>query len=146
MPKQGIASSFSFGVSFGSILSVLHAMHIPLEFVTPIVWKRSYGLSKDKHATLHKARLMFLAAELHLAKHDGRAEALLLAEYGRRRLTRTAEAAQASRPRADKVEAMRSNPHDTQKIAGIDTRAATNVAIAGRIADIGCRLLKSVDR
>jgi crossover junction endodeoxyribonuclease RuvC len=84
MPKQGIASAFLFGVGFGSILSVLQAMHIPIEFVTPVVWKRSYGLSKDKHASLHKARLMFPAAELHLAKHDGRAEALLIAEYGRR--------------------------------------------------------------
>ncbi len=94
MPKQGVASSFLFGVGFGSILSVIQAMHIPLEFVTPVVWKRSYGLSKDKHASLHKARLMFPTAELHLAKHDGRAEALLIAEYGRRAaLGKSAEAA-----------------------------------------------------
>jgi crossover junction endodeoxyribonuclease RuvC len=84
MPGQGIASSFQFGVGFGSVLSVLQALHISLSFVTPAVWKRSHGLSKDKHASLHKARLMFPAAELHLAKHDGRAEALLIAEYGRR--------------------------------------------------------------
>jgi hypothetical protein len=51
-------------------------MHIPIEFVSPVVWKRSYGLSKDKHASLHRARLLFPTAELHLAKHDGRAEAL----------------------------------------------------------------------
>jgi crossover junction endodeoxyribonuclease RuvC len=81
MPGQGIASSFQFGVGFGSILSVLQAMHIRIEFVTPAVWKRAYGLSKDKHASLHKARLMFPAAELHLAKHDGRGEALLIAQY-----------------------------------------------------------------
>jgi len=37
MPKQGVASSFLFGVGFGSILSVIQAMHIPLEFVTPAV-------------------------------------------------------------------------------------------------------------
>ena len=30
----------------------------------------------DKHVSLHKARLMYPAADLHLAKHDGRAEAL----------------------------------------------------------------------
>jgi hypothetical protein len=30
---------------------------------------------------LHKARLLFPLAELSLAKHDGRAEALLLAHY-----------------------------------------------------------------
>ena len=84
MPGQGIASSFLFGVGFGSVLSVLQAMTIPLHFVTPAVWKRSYGLSKDKQASLHKARLMFPNAELHLAKHNGRCEALLIAEYTRR--------------------------------------------------------------
>ena len=86
MPGQGIASSFQFGVGFGSVLSVLQAMHIPLEFVTAAVWKRSYGLSKDKHASLHKARLLYPAAELHLAKHHGRAEALLVARYSLNRL------------------------------------------------------------
>jgi crossover junction endodeoxyribonuclease RuvC len=82
MPRQGIASAFCFGVGFGSVLSVLQAMHISIEFVTPAVWKSSLGLSKDKKASLHKARLLYPAAELHLAKHDGRAEALLIAQYG----------------------------------------------------------------
>lgn len=87
MPAQGIASAFQFGVGFGSILSVLQALHISIELITPAVWKKSYGLSRDKRASLDKARLMFPSAELHLAKHDGRAEALLLAEYGRRGCT-----------------------------------------------------------
>jgi crossover junction endodeoxyribonuclease RuvC len=90
MPGQGIASSFLFGVGFGSVLSVLQALRIPLEFVTPGVWKKSYGLSKDKHASLHKARLLFPSAELHLAKHDGRAEALLIARYAQGRAVRAA--------------------------------------------------------
>jgi hypothetical protein len=90
MPGQGIASSFQFGVGYGSILSVLQALHIRIELVTPAVWKRSYGLSKDKHASLHKARLLFPTAELHLTRHHGRAEALLLAHYA---LTRPARVA-----------------------------------------------------
>jgi crossover junction endodeoxyribonuclease RuvC len=81
MPRQGVASSFSFGVGFGSILSILQARHLPIELVTPGVWKRALGLSSDKSASLHKARLLFPSAELHLAKHDGRAESLLLAHY-----------------------------------------------------------------
>jgi crossover junction endodeoxyribonuclease RuvC len=90
MPGQGIASSFLFGVGFGSVLSVLQAMRISIEFVTPGVWKRSYGLSKDKHASLHKARLLYPAADLRLAKHDGRAEALLIARYALTRSTQVA--------------------------------------------------------
>jgi crossover junction endodeoxyribonuclease RuvC len=90
MPRQGVASSFQFGVGFGSILSVLQAMHISVELITPTVWKRSLGLSKDKRASLYKARLLFPMAELHLAKHDGRAEALLLAHYAIMRTTKAA--------------------------------------------------------
>jgi crossover junction endodeoxyribonuclease RuvC len=82
MPRQGIASAFLFGCGFGSILGVLQALHLPLTFVTPAAWKASYGLTKYKHASLHKARLLYPTAELHLAKHDGRAEALLIARYG----------------------------------------------------------------
>ena len=84
MPGQGVASSFQFGVGFGSILSVLQVLEIPVELVTPGVWKRSCGLGKDKRAALDKARLLFPSAELSLAKHHGRAEALLLADFGRR--------------------------------------------------------------
>jgi len=90
MPGQGIASAFQFGVGFGSILGVLQALHIRIELVTAAVWKRSYGLSRDKHASLHKARLLYPTTDLHLAKHDGRAEALLLAHYA---LTRFAQVA-----------------------------------------------------
>ncbi len=67
-------------VSVRSSASCKRCTH-PLEFVTPAVRKRLDGLGKDKHASLHKARLMYPTAELHLAKHDGRAESLLLARY-----------------------------------------------------------------
>src|SRR5580692_2902394 len=40
MPRQGVASSFSFGVGFGSVLGVLQALHLPIELVTPVAWKR----------------------------------------------------------------------------------------------------------
>jgi len=89
MPKQGVASSFAFGCGFGSILGVLQAMHLPIELITPGAWKRGLGLDSDKKASLHRARLLFPTAELHLAKHEGRSEALLIAHYAR---TRTAKA------------------------------------------------------
>ena len=81
MPRQGVSSAFGFGVGFGSILSVLQAHHLPVELITPAVWKRALGLSSDKRASLDRARLLFPTVELHLAKHDGRAEALLIAHH-----------------------------------------------------------------
>jgi crossover junction endodeoxyribonuclease RuvC len=91
MPLQGIASAFNFGVGFGSVLSILQARHLAIELVTATVWKRALGLGSDKAASLHKARLLYPAADLPLAKHDGRAEALLIAHYAMNR-TRAAAA------------------------------------------------------
>jgi crossover junction endodeoxyribonuclease RuvC len=54
MPRQGVASSFSFGVGFGSILGVLQALRLPIVLVTPAVWKRSLGLRADKRASLDR--------------------------------------------------------------------------------------------
>ncbi len=90
MPRRGVASAFNFGVGFGSVLAVLQARHVAIELVTAAVWKRALGLSSDKAASLHKARLLCPAAELHLAKHDGRAEALLLAHWALSRTQRVA--------------------------------------------------------
>ncbi len=81
MPRQGIASAFNFGCGFGSILAIAQARQLPIELVTASTWKRALGLTGDKRASLDKARLLFPTAELHLAKHDGRAEALLLAHW-----------------------------------------------------------------
>lgn len=89
-PKQGRSSAFNFGVGFGSVLSILQARHLPVELVTPVTWKRALGLNADKCRSLDKARLLFPAAELDQAQHDGRAEALLLAHWA---LTRTRQAA-----------------------------------------------------
>lgn len=83
-PGQGVASCFTFGLGVGSMLAVLQTLQIGITFCTPAKWKASYGLGKDKRASLDKGRLMWPGAELHLAKHEGRSEALLIAEYGRR--------------------------------------------------------------
>jgi crossover junction endodeoxyribonuclease RuvC len=82
MPKQGVASSFKFGVGFGAVLATLQTLQIPLELVTPSKWKGDLKLAKDKKAALNKARLLYPAADLALEKHDGRAEAILIALWG----------------------------------------------------------------
>lgn len=90
MPRQGVASSFAFGVGLGSILGTLQTLRLPIELVTPAAWKLAMGLGRDKRASLDEARLLFPTAELSLAKHDGRAEALLIAFYALRHLRREA--------------------------------------------------------
>jgi hypothetical protein len=88
MPKQGVASSFCFGEGKGMWEGILAAFDIPTELVSPQRWKKEImaDQGKEKSAARFKAMTLFpsLADELKLVKHDGRAEALLMAEYGRR--------------------------------------------------------------
>ena len=88
MPKQGVASSFCFGEGKGMWEGILAAYNIPTELVSPQRWKKEImaDQGKDKSAARFKAMALFpsLASELKLVKHDGRAEALLMAEYARR--------------------------------------------------------------
>lgn len=84
MPGQGVASTFHFGKSYGTIIGVAAALKIPVHFVAPTKWKRHFGLSKDKELSRARALELWPArAELFAKKkHHGRAEAALLARYG----------------------------------------------------------------
>lgn len=84
MPSQGVSSQFSLGDSFGSARTAAALVAHQLQLVVPARWKRAMHLTKDKGYSLTLARRLFPAArdELKLAKHEGRAEALLLAKYG----------------------------------------------------------------
>lgn len=88
MPKQGVASSFNFGEGFGMWKGIISAYSLPLELPSPQRWKKAMlaDQGKDKDASRFKAMQLFpeLTERLKLKKHDGRAESLLLAEYGRR--------------------------------------------------------------
>jgi crossover junction endodeoxyribonuclease RuvC len=96
MKKQVVASTFSFGESFGIVRGVLAGLGIPYELVTPQKWKRAMGVPRgDKSNSRPVALRLFpsLASELPLEKNHGKADALLIAEYGRRRLIGGREAA-----------------------------------------------------
>lgn len=85
MPGQGVASVFSLGHSLGVICGVLEAQLVPYELVTPASWKKQMAVTANKDLALATARRLWPAAPLNLKKHDGRAEALLMAEFARKR-------------------------------------------------------------
>lgn len=88
MPKQGVASSFNFGEGLGLWKGIIAAYGLPLEMPSPQRWKKEIlaDQGKDKDASRFKAIQLFpsVADQLSRVKDDGRAEALLMAEYGRR--------------------------------------------------------------
>ena len=87
MPKQGVSSTFKFGVAYGAALAIADRVTQSVILVTPAVWKRKMGLTGDKADSLEMARELWPTAPLQRQKDNGRAEALLLAEFLRKETT-----------------------------------------------------------
>ena len=83
MPGQGVSSMFNFGKAAGAALGALGALQFPVSEVTPVKWKREFGLiGKEKDMARTAAQQIMPSAPLSLKKHCGRADALLIALYG----------------------------------------------------------------
>ncbi|GAA0586540.1 hypothetical protein ACFQH5_20340 [Halomonas salifodinae] len=89
MPKQGVSSTFKFGMGFGIVIGVCEALGIPYRLVTPQAWKKAVlaGTTKDKDAAIAFVRRAYPSIDLTPGRkrvpHDGMADAVCLAEYGR---------------------------------------------------------------
>lgn len=91
MPGQGVVSMFNFGQNFGFIQGVLKAYEIPFELVPPQKWKKEFSVTSDKNTSIEVCKRLFPNVNLKATPrckkdHDGMAEALLMAEYARRKL------------------------------------------------------------
>jgi crossover junction endodeoxyribonuclease RuvC len=93
-PQMGVTSSFNYGRDFGAYLMAIAALSIPHQKVRPAVWKVHMlaGYPKpekkgDKSSAIACARALWPTAPLgkNKAQQSGRAEAMLIAEYGRRK-------------------------------------------------------------
>jgi len=81
MPKQGVASSFKFGSSFGFLRGMLAAHRIPWDYVSPQKWQKALSCQTrgDKNITKAKAQRLWPEQKITHAIAD----ALLIAEYCR---------------------------------------------------------------
>jgi Holliday junction resolvasome RuvABC endonuclease subunit len=81
-PQMGVKSAFTFGNGFGHLEMALTAAGIPFERVSPQRWQKAMGcMTKgDKNVSKRRAQELFPAIKVTHATAD----ALLLAEYGRR--------------------------------------------------------------
>lgn len=91
MPGQGVTSMFKFGENFGFIQGVLQSYGIPYELVRPQKWKKEFSITSDKNTSIEVCKRLFPGVNLKRTDRcrkddDGLAEALLMAEYARRRL------------------------------------------------------------
>lgn len=81
-PQMGVKSSFTFGNGYGHLEMALTAAGIPFERVSPQNWQKALGcLTKgNKNVSKRKAQELFPQMKVTHATAD----ALLIAEYGRR--------------------------------------------------------------
>lgn len=87
--KQGVQSMFNFGgaLRFAHSIALGVRPRPRVEFVTPAVWKAKLGLlNSGKGASRERCRSIYPGTESSLVrvKDDGRAEAALIAHYGRK--------------------------------------------------------------
>ena len=84
MPGQGVSSMFQFGRGVGMIEGVLATLKMPIVYVTPQAWQKAAGVRGGKDGSRIRAIELFpnYAGLFSLKKHDGRADAALMAWYG----------------------------------------------------------------
>jgi len=98
MPKQGSVSGFNFGCGWGILRGILAAFRIPYTIVSARTWQKvmitgipAGDRKSAKLASVLRAKQLFSSVSLRRTEasrkdDDGMAEALLIAEYGRRQL------------------------------------------------------------
>lgn len=96
MPGQGVVATFRFGRDYGSVLGVLAALELPVQQVTPQVWKKEIigkrvkGKRENKLAAIDWVTFNFPEVDLiprnSRVPHSGIADAICIAVYGIRKL------------------------------------------------------------
>lgn len=83
MPKQGVSSTFKFGMGVGIIHGVAGALRLPLTLVSPRQWKAYHSLPSFKEASRALAIKRWPEHNRHLdrKKDADRAEALLIGDW-----------------------------------------------------------------
>jgi crossover junction endodeoxyribonuclease RuvC len=84
MPGQGVTSMFSMGYGLGLWHALLVGHEILWDAVSPQRWKKVFDLDRDKDKSRVLAQSLFPGEFFKRKKDHGRAEAALIAEYGRR--------------------------------------------------------------
>lgn len=122
-PGESGTSALTIGIGFGVIRGTLAAVGMPFTIVTSKAWKAALGVTGDKDNARSRASQLLPQAsdQWPLKKHDGRAEAALLALYGQRTL---AGIAAPVTPLADTVRGIKNDELDDM----IDEAAGKPVA------------------
>lgn len=83
-PGEGAVGAFTFGRGYGALRGICAANFLTIIDVTPAVWKGALKVRGDKDESRLRASTLFPrhGGLWPLKKHDGRAEAALIALHG----------------------------------------------------------------
>jgi crossover junction endodeoxyribonuclease RuvC len=82
MPKQGVASTFRYGMAVGCLRGAIIACGVPLHLVAATKWKAHFRIGREKELARGLAIRFWPGTGFFARKKDhGRAEAALIARY-----------------------------------------------------------------
>jgi crossover junction endodeoxyribonuclease RuvC len=89
-PTDPPSYAFRVGHKYGTVLGVIRAHFIRLSLPSPQAWKKAMRVTSEKDSSRAEASIRFPTdcRRWALKKHHGRAEASLIAAYGRREILR----------------------------------------------------------
>ena len=81
-PKQGVASTFKFGMAYGQLLGLLHGLRLRVYRVRPHEWRSRVlkGMPKGKDASIRYVNESQVGVDV--GKNHNKADAICIAEYG----------------------------------------------------------------
>lgn len=89
MPKQGVVGVFNYGRGYGELVSALKILQLPYQEIKSQKWKKEFSLinkgKKESVTTAEKLDPTGIYRGLRGGLLDGKAEAMLIAIYGRRK-------------------------------------------------------------
>jgi crossover junction endodeoxyribonuclease RuvC len=91
MPKQGVASMFTFGAGYGLLRGICAGLGLSYELVRPQEWQRALLAGQPRGSEYLVASRLWPTAEWRASErcrtpHSGLVDAALIAEFGRRKL------------------------------------------------------------
>jgi crossover junction endodeoxyribonuclease RuvC len=81
---KSVMSAFAFGRGYGRVETVVECLDRPYAYVSSPTWTKALGLTRGAGKAEHIAVAARLFPNYRDALTDGMADALLIAEYGRR--------------------------------------------------------------
>lgn len=93
MPKQGIASAFTYGTGYGGLIAAADITEVAYTLISPRIWAAKMHLGCDGDTPKEKSSQAFLRQYQKWAEqiknrngkmHDGVVDAALIATYGAR--------------------------------------------------------------